>query len=128
VERTAHLRAAPRPLVASGRVMTRHPTGPSGSWIDQHILTYVREPTLGPVLFVVIGHVVAFLGPALLLALRDRHALSAGVLGLCGLASAAVVVWEVRRARRPGALSAVLAVTWILSGALAVAAHRSGLF
>jgi len=101
---------------------------PTESWVDRHVLTYVREPTLGPVLFVVIGHVVAFLGPALLLALRDRHPLSAGVLVLSALASVAVVVWEVRRARRPGALTAVLAVTWLLSAGLAVAPHRSGFF
>jgi hypothetical protein len=101
---------------------------PTDSWVDRHILLYVREPTLGPVLFVVIGHVVAFLGPALLLAVRDRHTLSTGVLVLSALATGAVIVWEVRRAHRPGALTAVLTVTWILSGGLAVVAHRTGIF
>jgi hypothetical protein len=42
----------------------REPTGEL--WVDRWILPAVRESTLFPLLLVVVGHVVAFIAPALL--------------------------------------------------------------
>ena len=51
-------------------------------WIDRFILPFVREPTLWPVLIVLIAHAVAFLGPAMLFAVRDQGRGSIAVLAL----------------------------------------------
>ena len=95
--------------------------GPSR--IDRWILVFVREPTLWPVLLVVIGHAVALMAPLLLWALRDGQRGPALTLLLLGAVSAAGVVWELRR-RGPGALTGLLASTWALSGAGALLANR----
>lgn len=91
--------------------------------VDRWILVFVREPTLWPVLLVVIGHAVALLAPLLLWALRDGQRGPAVTLALLGALSATGVVWELRR-RGPGALTGLLVSTWLLSGTGALLAQR----
>lgn len=98
------------------------------AWSDRWILPFVREPTLWPVLLVLVAHVVVFLAPLLLLALRDGHGGARVTLAVTALASAWAAAGEWRRRGRPGALGALLGVLWILSGAGALLAHRAGLF
>jgi hypothetical protein len=97
-------------------------------WVDRWILPAVRESTLFPLLLVVIGHVAAFVAPALLFAVRDRQlGAQVGVLALIVLTSGCVR-FEIRRHRRPDLLSLILLATWLLSGAAAWACDRYGLF
>lgn len=93
--------------------------------IDRWVLVFVREPTLWPVLLVVVAHAVAFLGPLLLHVFRDGGAFAAAVLALLAGLSVAGLAWEWRR-RGVGALTGLLAATWALSGAAALAADRFG--
>lgn len=95
----------------------------ASSRVDRWILVFVREPTLWPVLLVVIGHAVALMAPLLLWALLDGHGRSMVALGLLAALSLAGVTWELRR-RGPGALTGLLASTWALSAGMAWLAHR----
>jgi hypothetical protein len=79
------------------------------------------------VLLVLIGHAVALIGPMLLLAVRDGRPGAWGVLGVLALLSLACLRFELRRQRRPGALSAVVSATWLLGVALAALGHRYAL-
>lgn len=93
------------------------------TWVDRFVLVFVREPTLWPVLVVVVGHAIAFLAPLFLWSLRDRGTTAIVTLvvlvGLSGTAGR----WELQR-RGPGALTGLLASTWVLSAAAAwVADH-----
>jgi hypothetical protein len=95
----------------------------ASSRVDRWILVFVREPTLWPVLLVVIGHAVVLVGPLFLWSFRDGRSGPALALVLLAALSAAAIVWELRR-RGPGALTALLLSTWTLSAAAALAAHR----
>jgi hypothetical protein len=98
------------------------------SWVDRWLLPFVREPTLWPVLLVVIGHAMAIIAPLLLLAVRDRSVpASVALLGLVAV-SGVTVRFDLRRSGRPAALSWVVLVTWLGSGAVAWLAHRTGAF
>ena len=92
------------------------------------VLPFVEDPLLWPVLLVVIGHAVALVTPVLLLAVRDRRIPAMGALALLVGLSVSVVSGDLRRRGRPAAPSVFVLVTWALSGAAAVAAHRYALF
>jgi len=98
------------------------------AWSDRWILPFVREPTLWPVGLVLVAHVVVFLAPLLLLAVRDGRSSAAATLAATALASAWAAGREWRRRGRPGAFGALLGGLWLLSGAGAVLAHHAGLF
>jgi hypothetical protein len=99
-----------------------------GGRVERYLMPFVREPTLWPVLIVLLAHAAAFIAPAMIFAWRDGGRGSAALLGVLVLLSAGVVVFEIRRWRRPAALTAVLVVTWALSVLLALLAARAGLF
>lgn len=76
-------------------------------------MPYVQDSTLWPVLLVVIAHIVAFVAPVMLLAVRDR------ILGpiltlliLCGL-SGRVFAYDWRARRRPGPFSWIVVSCWL---------------
>ncbi len=101
---------------------------PEGDWVDRFILVFVHESMLWPILVVIIGHVVVFTAPALLLALRDGRASAFAALLLLGFFSVQIVRFDLRRSGRLGALSALVTVVWVLSVALAWVAHETGIF
>jgi hypothetical protein len=96
--------------------------------VERFILPFVREPTLWPVLLVVIGHAAAAIAPAMLLAVRDRNPTAWLALVVLAALSVSVPVYEVDRQRRPGALSAIVLVAWLLGAGLALVAHHYGAF
>ena len=106
-------------------VSEREPEGEL--WVDRWILPAVRESTMFPLLLVVIGHVVAFVTPALLFALRDRQIGARVVVFALAVLTFGCVRFEIRRHRRPDVLSAILLATWLASGAAAWACNRYGL-
>jgi len=97
-------------------------------WIDRYLLPAVREPTMLPILLVVIGHIVAFITPALLFAVRDRSFFAMVALFAIGVLTVQCVRFEVGRYNRPDVLSAILLATWVASGAAAWACDRYELF
>ena len=105
------------------------PTEPEPrDWVDRFILPFVRESTLWPVLIVLVAHVVAFVGPAMIFAVRDEGRGSMAVLAVLVVLSALVVRFEWRREGRPAALTALTAVTWVSSAAFAWLANRTHIF
>ena len=97
-------------------------------WIERWVLYWAREPTLWPVFLVLVGHVVALVGPLMIWAARDGDWSSgATLLGLAGATGYGMWV-EIRARRRPGLLAGVLLGTWAVTGALAWLADREGIF
>ena len=114
----ARLRASRPDAGAAGDEDERRP------FIDRFIMPYFEDSALWPVLIVVIAHVVAFISPVLLFAIRD-HSLGA-VAGLLGLAALSVkaVLHERSMHGGLGAIAWAVVTTWLLSGSVAYWAAR----
>ena len=98
------------------------------SQAERLLLPFVQEPMLRPLLIVAILCVVAFMTPALVLAVRDRTlGAQAAILAVVLLAGSGIRA-ELRKRGRPGALTAIIAVIAALTAGAAVAAHRAGIF
>jgi hypothetical protein len=108
------------------KLVPREPAEGLADWVDRWILTYARDPSLGPVAIALLGHVVVVVAGVALVALRTGSVLAwiglvlmaALTLALCGL--------EVKRFGRPGGAALMLLLTWIASGALVWFAERTG--
>ncbi len=98
------------------------------SIIERTVLVFVRDPLLRPVLFVLVAHVVAFVAPAILFAVRDRTGLGMASLFLLLLGSAAGVRHEVGERGGPGALTWLLLAVWVLAAIVAWTADHYGIF
>jgi len=93
-------------------------------WVDRWILPALRELTLLPIVLVVVGHVVAFVAPMLIFALRDQSlGAQIAVLGMLAL-TFECARFEFRRHGRPALLSAWIGATWLTSIAAAWACNR----
>ncbi|MFQ5698135.1 MAG: hypothetical protein ACE5IL_07605 [Myxococcota bacterium] len=114
-------------MPAVPRGFPRSSPSPELPWLERWLLPYMRESLLWPVLAAIVGHIVAVVAPALLYALRDHSPLGALALALLLALSVGGAHEEVRQCGRPGALGGVILVTWILSGAVALAADHYGL-
>jgi hypothetical protein len=97
------------------------------SRLERALLPYLREPTLWPVLAVLLAHAVAFVAPMLVLVWREAHAWSILGLSVLGVPSLLGIGLEIRDRRRPRLLSALIVAAWACCGAGAVAAVRVGL-
>jgi len=99
-----------------------------GSFIEDKIVPLIVEPTLGPVWVVLVAHTAAFGAWSLLIALEQgriwAYLGSFGLFWLTGSASAG----EIRQRGRPGAVTALVAITWATTLAFTVAARRWGIF
>jgi hypothetical protein len=115
---------SPDPPATTGRVVPFEPI----DRVDRFVMPFVRETTLWPVLAVVIGHAGVLIALAILEAVRDRNPIGWLALTALALLSLRVPVYEVRRRRRPGALSAVTAASWLLATGLAAVAHHYGAY
>ena len=98
------------------------------SRVERALLPFLREPTLWPVLLAVLAHAVALVAPLLVIVWRDPAPgwPLIGLLVLAGI-SALGMVKDMRDRRRPGAVSALLAITWLLCVAGAWAGVRVGI-
>ena len=93
-------------------------------WVDRWILPALRELTLLPIVLVVVGHLVAFVAPMLIYALRDRSlGAQIAVLGMLAL-TFECARFEFRRHGRPALLSAWIGATWLASIAAAWACNH----
>jgi len=99
--------------------------GPSR--LERVILPFLREPTLWPILLVLVAHVVVFVAPLLVLAWRDGHGWAIAGLFVTAAGSVTASAMEIRDHRRPGGITALFAAVWALCGAGAWAGARSGL-
>ncbi|MGH0034108.1 MAG: hypothetical protein ACQGVK_03685 [Myxococcota bacterium] len=104
---------------------------PQGAWrvfLESWVAPYVRDPTLWPVLIVVVVHLIAFLAPALLLSVRDGGIGSSATIAVSAGATTLAVAQEWRIRGRPAELSWVLLASWLASAGLAWVADRHDLF
>ena len=97
------------------------------SRLERAILPFLREPTLWPVLVAVLAHFVALGAPLMVATWRSGHGWSIAGLVLLGTLSAAGVAVDTRDHGRPGAVSALILVTWAFCGAGAWAGVRFGI-
>ncbi len=86
----------------------------------------LRESTLWPLWIVLIGHVVAFVTPVVVFALRDRGLPSLAALAILLVATGVRVRGDLSERGGVGLLTRVLLATWTLAGAAAWAAARWG--
>jgi hypothetical protein len=98
------------------------------SFIEQRLLPVLRETTLLPLWLVVAGHIMAFVVPTLLLAVRDRRLAAQAALLLVVFLSGSAIRAEIRQRAGMGLLSGLVLALWIASVAAAVAADRLGIF
>jgi len=94
--------------------------------VDRWVMPYVRDSTLWPVLLVVMAHVMAFVAPVLLYAIRDHHLAAFAALAGTLYLTFGVIRYDVRRSRRPAALSIIVLVIWAASIAAAYYGNRTG--
>jgi hypothetical protein len=111
---------------SSGPGSEREPRGEL--WVDRWILPALREFTLLPIVLVVAGHLVAFVTPMLIFAVRDRRiGAQMAVFGLLFL-TFSCVRFEIRRNGRPGLLSGWIGGTWLVALVVAWACNHYSLF
>lgn len=94
---------------------------------SEHLLEYLRDPSLWPVMLVSLAIFVTLGATILLVALRSRNRfVLLGLIALIGITIDAVV--REIRARGPGPTCALAAVLWGLSALAAAAAVASGIY
>ncbi len=95
--------------------------------IERWVLPYFRDSSLWPVLLVVLGALIGFVGIAVLFAVRDHKPLGIVSTGLLIIASLRAIRWEWRLHGRAGPISVALGLVWFLASAAAWFGARSGL-
>jgi hypothetical protein len=91
--------------------------------MENWVIPYLREQSLWPVLFALLGHVVVILALALLATWRGE-----GVVGtvLMSAISVGLVGWEVRIFGRPGGMTRSVVLTWIAGIVMAAIGVHTG--
>ncbi len=111
----------PTPLPGAAEV-TGYPL-----WVERFVLPFVRDSSLLPILIAIIGHFSIALAPLLLWVFRAHNPVGAAALLGFLVLSVEVVSLDLKAARRPAGLSAVLFSTWALAGLFAWIGNRYGL-
>lgn len=83
--------------------------------VDMWIMPYLRDSTLWPVLIVLIVHVVAFVAPVMLYAVRDRRGGPIVALVILALLTLRGFRWEIHSRKKFGAISWLIVTIWIAS-------------
>ena len=96
--------------------------------VDLWIMPYIRDSSLWPVLIVLIAHVVAFVTPVLLYAVRDARIGPMIAIGVLAILTVKGFRWEMRTRLAFGAISWLIVVCWTASAIAAYFADRSNFF
>jgi hypothetical protein len=83
--------------------------------VDLWIMPYIRDVSLWPVLVVLIVHVVAFVTPVLLYAIREQRTGPIVCVGIVVLLSLRGIYWEMQARKTFGAISWLIVVSWVSS-------------
>lgn len=97
----------------------------STTGVDRWVMPYFEDPSLWPILLVLIAHLSMFVGLVLLFSIRDGSGVAFAGLILALYVSFRSILWEIRRRRLPGAISITVVVTWVLGG---LAAYYGSLY
>ncbi len=108
----------------------RHPMPPRSleERVEGVIRTLLGDSTLQPLFVVILGHVVAFLAPVVVLALRDRSVFALAALAIMLVASVSALWRDWQQYRRPGPIGGTLLIVWVLTAGAAGAAAHYGIF
>ncbi|MCP4868627.1 MAG: hypothetical protein GY898_07905 [Proteobacteria bacterium] len=102
---------------------------PDQHWLERFVLPYITDSALWPVLFAILGHVGVLLAMPMINVYRDGDLFSlAALILLAGGPCVALMRWEWDRDRKPGPLTWMVLLTWVLSVVLAVVAYKFGLY
>jgi len=104
------------------------PIDPERRFLDVVVVPLVRDSMLWPILAVFVGHLVAGLSFALVVALSERRAAALLAVAFALFLTAQGVRTELRVRGKPAALTWILAATWLLSAAVAIAARHWNVF
>lgn len=96
--------------------------------LDVWILPFFQDSALWPVLIVALLSLATFGAAILLVALDTRNKFAIAALALLVWMSGDVAWRDLRRRRRLGPICALILALWLLSGLLALAALRLGLY
>jgi hypothetical protein len=99
-----------------------------GDWVDRFVLVFLRESMLWPILIVIVGHVVVFVAPVMLIAVRERRPSAIVMIGFVCWGSVSVLRFDRKRSGKFSQLSALVGVTWGVAIGVALGAHYSGIF
>lgn len=83
--------------------------------VDLWVMPYLRDSSLWPVLVVLIAHVVAFIAPIMLYAVRDERPGPMVGLGIVALLTLRGFRWEMRTRNQFGAISWLIVVSLLSS-------------
>ena len=108
-------------------VAEAEPTTPWPHWMEKWVLPFLSDTALWPVVVAGIGHIVALLALVLLTAWRKPLPIGAFGAGLLFLLTAKIAWTEIRFYKRPGPMTAFLALCWALSIGSAIFADHHGL-
>lgn len=92
--------------------------------VDLWVMPYLRDSSLWPVLVVLIAHVVAFIAPLMLYAVRDARGGPMIGMGIVAFFTIRGFRWEMRTRNQFGAISWLIVVSWVASAVAAFFAGR----
>lgn len=110
-----------------GASVTSLEPAPDRSLVDRMIAPYFAEPSLWPVLLVLLAHGVLGVGVALLDAIRDGMGFGAISLGFIAVGTLFALAGDLRR-RHIGFTSISLLCSWAFGALTAWAADHYGLY
>jgi len=94
------------------------------SVLERWVLPYIEDSALWPVLIVVIAHVVAFIAPLCLYAIRERSLVAMVAVAWLAFLTVQGMRYEKGLRGRFGSFSWLLLVTWAASGVAAYFGNR----
>jgi hypothetical protein len=106
-------------------------TEPSSAWppaFEKYVLPYARDALLWPVTFSVLAHGSVVLAPLFLHMARGFAPGSILAAALIGAGTIKVMSFEWKAIRRPGAVTALLTLTWLGGVGLAWLANKHGVY
>lgn len=109
-------------------VTASDPRGEEPHGVDLWIMPYIRDSSLWPVLVVLMAHVVAFVTPVLLYAVRDARIGPIITMGVLSILTVNAFRWEVRTRGQFGAISWLIVVCWSASTIAGYFADRNNFF
>ena len=95
--------------------------------LEQHLLVYVREPTLWPVLAVAVLIAGTLGATVIVFALEQRNLFALAALAILIVASGHALLGDLRE-RRFGTPSWIVVGLWLASGGVALAMRGAGIF
>lgn len=103
---------------------TEDPESRPEATVEDIVMRYFEDSALWPVLIVIVAHIAAVVGFALMLAVADRNFAAMGAVAVFLYASFAIMRWEWRQRNALRTLSITIVIIWVLSAGIAYYGQR----